>query len=129
MSHNAILSQTRTDQSVFAAFSRQSCTEQSTAVFRKGLARRLKSCATRNVTLVILLRDKVGRQSCTKNCRCDVGLRLEPLAQPRTVTVLFGLLALQWVEPNRQLNIKIWLHCYQSSSVSGSFILRPSTGT
>ena len=54
------------DQSAFTAFSRRSCTEYSTALFGKGVARLFKSCATRRwrITLAIFSHDKVARQRC-----------------------------------------------------------------
>jgi len=47
-----------------SSFSWQSCTEQNGAISGKRVARLLKGCATRHVTLAILSRDKVAWQSC-----------------------------------------------------------------
>ena len=67
-----------------SAFSRQSCIEQSRALCRKKtVARLLKGCATRHITLAILLReiklrDKVAR----RNRRCDIGLKILVTGHP-----------------------------------------------
>jgi len=59
--HCNFVAETRIGQSTFTAFSRQSCTKQSTTPFQKGVARLLKSCATHlRFCRAIKLRDKIA---------------------------------------------------------------------